>query len=89
MDKSTDRIINRFDYSRLVRQTTFPIITVYEHPADYPDKYVARVFDMNRPTNLAVIADTYEELLEAIPTRNMARMERNPKDDPVIMETWI
>lgn len=89
MDKSTDRIIRRFDYARLVRQTTIPIITVYDHPQDYPDKFVARVFDMNRPTNMAAIADTYEELLEAIPTRNMARMERSPKDDPVIMETWI
>ena len=89
MDKSTDRIINRFDYARLIRQTTFPVITVCKHPEDYPDKYVARVCDMNRPTNLAAIADTYEELLEAIPTQNMARMERNPKDDPVIMETWI
>lgn len=89
MDKSTDRIINRFDYARLVRQTAFPVITVYDHPADYPDKYVARVFDMNRPTNLAAIADTYEELLEAIPTRSMTKMERSPKDDPVIMETWI
>lgn len=89
MDKATDRIINRFDYTRLVKQTTVPIITVYDHPADYPDKFVARVFDLNRPTNMAAIADTYEELLEAIPTRSMARMERNPKDDPVIVETWI
>lgn len=89
MDKSTDRIIRCFDYARLVKQTTIPIITVYDHPTDYPDKYVARVFDMDRPTNLAAIADTYEELLEAIPTQSMARMGRNPKDDPVIMETWI
>lgn len=89
MDKSTDHIVRRFDHSRLIRQTSFPIITVYEHPTDYPDKLVARVFDLGKPTNLAAIADTYEELLEAIPTRSMTRMERSPKDDPVIRETWI
>lgn len=89
MDKSTDRIITRFDYGRLVKQTTVPIITVYQHPADYPDKYVARVWDVNRPTNLAAVADTYEELLEAIPTNQMTKMARSSADDPVIMETWI
>lgn len=89
MDKSTDRIITRFDYGRLVKQTTVPIIAVYKHPADYPDKYVARVFDLERPTNLAAVADTYEDLLAAIPTGAMVRIERSPKDDPVIVETWV
>ena len=89
MDNSTDRIVTRFDYARLLKQTTIPIITVYDHPKDYPDKFVARVWDVDRPTNLAAIADTYEELLEAIPVHQMTRMEPNPKDDPVIRETWI
>lgn len=89
MDKSTDRIINRFDYGRLAKQVTFPVITVYKNPTDYPDKYVARAFDMARPTCMVAVADTYEELLTAIPVQSMARMERNPKDDPAIMETWI
>ena len=29
MDKSADRIVKRFDYNRLVRQTTMPIITIF------------------------------------------------------------
>ena len=89
MDKRTDRIVKRFDYTRLVKQTTFPIITIFNSPTDYPGKYVARVFDVGRPTNLAAVADTYEELLEAIPTGQMLRMERAPNDDPVIVETWV
>ncbi len=89
MDKSTDRIVARFDYARLLKQATVPIITIYQHPADYPDKYVARVWDVNRPTNLAAVADTYEELMEAIPTNQMTKMTRSPADDPVILETWI
>ena len=84
-----DRIVTRFDYARLVKQTTIPIITVYRSPADYPGKFVARVWDVDRPTFLAAVADTYEELMEAVPTRKMVRMARNPNDDPVIMETWI
>lgn len=88
MDKSTDRIVTRFNYARLVKQTTMPIITIFKSPADYPGKYVARVFDVDKPTNLAAVADTYEELQQAIPA-GMVKLERNEKDDPVILETWI
>lgn len=88
MDKSTDRIVTRFNYARLVKQTTMPIIMIFESPEDYPGKYVARVFDVDKPTNLAAVADTYEELQQAIPA-GMVRLERNEKDDPVILETWI
>ena len=88
MDKSTDRIVTRFNYARLVKQTTMPIITIFNSPTEYPGKYVARVFDVGRPTNLAAVADTYEELQQAIPA-GMVRLERNEKDDPVILETWI
>lgn len=89
MNKATDRIVSRFDYSRILKQATVPIITIYERPADYPDKFVARLWDVNRPTNLAAIADTYEELLEAIPVNSMVKMARSPADDPVILETWM
>lgn len=88
MDKSTDRIVTRFNYARLVKQTTMPIIMIFESPEDYPGKYVARVFDVDKPTNLAAVADTYEEIQQAIPA-GMVRLERNEKDDPVILETWI
>lgn len=89
MDRTTDRIVGRFDYARMIKQTTLPILTVYRSPADYPGKYVARLWDINRPTSLTAVADTYEELMAAIPTHQMHRMERDPKDDPAIVETWI
>lgn len=88
-DKSTDHVVACFNYARLVSMTTLPIITVYKGPEDYPDKYVARVFDLQRPTNLVAVADDYGGILEAIPTEDMARMQRDERDDPVIVETWI
>ncbi len=89
MTKANDHIVSRFDYARLVRQATMPIIVVWHGPDDYPEKYVARVYDVDRSTSLVAIADTYEELLEAIPTRQMVRLERTPKDNPAIVETWV
>lgn len=96
MDKSNDCIITCFDYGRLLEQTTIPIITVYNRPDDYPDKFVARVWDVNRPTNLVAVAETHEQLLEAIPIHQMTRMgggqDDDPvivDDDPVVVEVWI
>lgn len=86
---SADRIVTRFDYARLVKMATVPIITVYNSPDDYPGKYVARVWSAGTPTNLVAVADTYEELVKAIPSRQMMKMERDPKDEPCIVEVWL
>ena len=89
MDRSQDRIVTRFNYGKLLEATKVPIIAVYRGPADYPGKYVARVYDVDRPTNLVAVADEYEDILTAIPAGAMVRMERDPKDDPCIVETWV
>jgi len=83
-----DRVVKRFDIERLRKQTKLPMITVYEKPADYPNQYVARVWDVNRPTRLIALADTLEEIREAIP-REMCNIKRQPQDDPCIVEVWI
>ncbi len=83
-----DRVVKRFDLERLSKQTKLPLITVYRHPEDYPEQFVARVWDLNRPTNLIALADTLEELREAIP-EGMYNIGRQPQDDPCIVEVWI
>lgn len=79
-----DRVVKRFDLERLCKQTKLPMITVYKHP----EQYVARVWDANRPTHLIALADTLDELREAIP-QGMYNLGRQPQDDPCIMEVWI
>lgn len=87
-DKS-DRIIGEcFDYAKLHRQTALPLICIYDHPADYPDNFVARVWDINKPTRLIALADTLEDIRKTIPP-SMTRMPRSEKDDPTIVEVWI
>lgn len=83
-----DRIVKRFDLERLRKQTKLPMITVYKHPEDYPEQYVARVWDVNKPTYLIALADTLEELREAIP-EGMYNLGRQQQDDPCIVEVWI
>jgi len=85
---STDREVNCFDIEKSMRQARIPLICVYEHPTDYPDKFIARLWDCNVPTHIMATADTLEELRDKIPS-SMVRMDRHPKDDPCIVEVWI
>lgn len=72
------------DFSRF----KFPLITIYFNPSDFPNKYVARIYDANQPTLIAVVKDSLEELRSVIP-KNFQRLERHVYDDPVIVEIWI
>lgn len=86
--ENNDRVIEHFNQERMRATARFPLICIYKHPIDYPDKYVARLWDINKPTNIIVLADTIEELRGAIP-KGMVRINRNEKDDPCIVEVWI
>ena len=87
-EPSEDRVVRAFDRARLAKQTKMPLIVVYNNPEDYPNKYVARVWDVNRPTALVAVADTLEEIREAIP-QEMYNIGRQPQDDPCIVEVWL
>jgi hypothetical protein len=65
------------------------IWVVYDHPKDYPDGYVARRFENDKPTasfvaskNLAVLQSTMIEM-------GLVRLMRSPEDGRVILETWL
>lgn len=85
-----DKIINgTFDYRKIEKAARImPMITIYEHPDDYPDKYVARVWDANEPTHLITLADTLDEIRKTIP-QNMVLIQKCRTDEPCIVELWI
>jgi hypothetical protein len=70
------------------------IWTVYEHPRDYPDQYVARRFEVGAgravpsPTNDMFVADTLAELHALLPP-GLFRMPRFEGDSPSIVECWL
>lgn len=80
-------ILNSFITADL-NPITMPMITVYKNPSDFPGKFVARLFRLDKPTIIAVVKDTLPEIRMTIP-RNMVRLPRHKADDPVILETWI
>ena len=78
----------QFILAELRKRTRMPIIAIYEHPMDYPDKYVARVFNIDRPTFIAVTADTLEEIRGCVP-EEMHWFPRSGTDNPAIVEYWL
>lgn len=66
--------------------------TVYDHPHDYPNSFVARLFIVrggaDYATNQVIEAATLDELHAQLPP-GLYRMPRDPMDDEKIMEVWI
>ena len=85
---SEDKAVQTFDLSRIAKATQFPLICIYNSPKDYPGKYIARLWDVNRPTNIVAIAESLDEIRKTKPA-DMVIMQRQLQDDPVIVETWI
>lgn len=68
-----------------------PIICVYRHPEDYPKKCIARIFDGAKPTNIAIIRDTVDEIRRDISGSFplMFPFARCKEDTKSIVESWI
>lgn len=61
---------------------------IYKNPSDYPNKYVARLYQHFRPTDKCIVADTFEEIQKHIPCW-MHWIERYETDNPVILGVYI
>jgi len=83
-----DKVVKSFDMNSLIKITRLPLICIYNSPSDYPGKYVARLWDVDKPTNMVAIAESLEEIREAKPPEMMI-VDRLPDDKPEIVETWF
>lgn len=78
----------------LQNNNALPIVTVYHGTLDYGDKYVARVYAVERgnsePINTGCVyaADTLEAVRAEIPP-TMVRLDRDPLDELTVVESWI
>ena len=65
---------------------------IYERPKDYPQGFVARRWLIAagepRPTSVAFVADTLEGARAQLPP-GLFRMDRQPDDEPQIVEVWL
>ena len=67
-----------------------PMIVVYQSTKEYPGQYAARVFDMDKPTNVILVNKSLEELQQDIRIHTrMFYIPRDPEDDKAIIGIWI
>lgn len=83
-----DTVVQTFEDVLSWHRCRCPIITIYKRPADYPTKYIARLFDLETPTPFIAVADTLDEARESIPGR-FIRFPPNPCDEAHIVEVYI
>ena len=69
-----------------------PMWVVYDHPKDYPDSYVARLWEAHadgpKMTESLVIG-TLESIRETLTEMHLIPMPRSPADDLKIVEIWL
>lgn len=69
--------------------------TVYDHPTDFPDVYVARRFDIVSGAALVTPQTIMAADLDVLRQRLFEeadctdRLPRDPNDDPKILEVWL
>lgn len=65
---------------------------IYVNPADMPGRFVTREWHIARGASAPLAgrawpANSLEQARRVVP-EGMVRLERQPDDDPVILETW-
>ena len=73
--------------------TQFPMWVIYDHPKDFPDYFIARLWlvDDQAPqmTNSIIACKSLEELRDRMHAMRLVSLLRHPNDDPKIIETWV
>ena len=65
------------------------IWVVYDHPADFPNHFIARLWDGETPTSYILQTDKLEAIRDVLSKSGHVPLCRFEDDDPKIIETWI
>lgn len=66
---------------------------IYDHPKDFPDKFVAREWNIGpgraTPLDNVITSNDLEELREQMVQKCLTKIIKSNIDDPCIVETWM
>lgn len=69
------------------------IWTIYDHPRDRPDQYIARRFEIvsggARATDDTIESPHLHLIRESLILQGLTPINRSPGDDPNIIESWL
>lgn len=85
-----ENLTNAFFENRT--DTALPLITIYNSPTDFANKYVARIHviegGISTPLVYAALANSMDDLREKIPP-HLTCIPRDAHDDQSIVESWV
>ena len=90
MGKIEDKIIQSFSEVDITELKVL-IIAIYNRPLDFPEQYVARIFDGDKPTNVILLDSSLSHIRQEIKFNfpKMVRLPKSKKDIETLVETWI
>ena len=69
------------------------IWTVYDHPSDFPNGFIARRFEVDatgaRPTDDVMRSADLQPLRNILLDKGLTCLARNENDEPQIVESWL
>lgn len=69
------------------------IWTIFEHPDDYPDRYVARLFRVTSdgpvPWGSLMASPDLELIRHFLEQLGLTVVPRSEEDDPTVVESWF
>lgn len=75
------------------RSGTLPMWIVYDHPRDFPDSFVARLWQTSargvEATDTLIVSRDLDRIREKFAGNGLVRMMRDENDDPCIVEVWL
>lgn len=71
-----------------------PMWTIYDHPPQFPNNYVAREWivdgdNVPRASSRMLVCPDLEQIRAYLREHGKVQLSRNDIDDPTIIETWI
>lgn len=90
MDKIINTELSSLKYLD-ISELKVPFIAVYEHPEDFPNDIVARVYDTDKPTNVIIIRQTAGEVEREVKSHfpQAHYIPRGPEDVPCLLGAWV
>jgi hypothetical protein len=79
--------------SDAAKRGALAIWTVYDRPDEYPDGYIARMFEAapggaTTPTDI-VLTGKLDGIRHVLAQARRIRLDRKPDDAPQVVETWL
>jgi len=66
-----------------------PLYVVYDHPTDYPDLFVIRIWENEIPKEIIFTSTDIDVIRAYLRIRGLVSLGRYKEDDEKILEVWV